>query len=123
MNSSIQVSNKLFGKSPNRSLTWEIIYMRLPTSILLPCLWVLVTRSELLHWEFLIFSTISQLFQLFTSFCKGKFFIEKSRRQFGGKWVGISVTRSGDLLDFWQLFKAFGNNQFAQIFHILREFL
>ena len=34
-----------------------------------------------------------------------------------------SVTRSGDLLDFGQLFKAFGNNQFAQISHILRQFL
>ena len=29
-------------------------------------------------------------------------------------------TRSGDLLDFGQLFKAFGNNKFAQI---LRQFL
>ena len=26
-----------------------------------------------------------------------------------------SVTRLGDLLEFWQLFKAFGNNKFAQI--------
>ena len=25
-------------------------------------------------------------------------------------WVGISVTRLGDLLDFGQVFKAFGNN-------------
>ena len=24
--------------------------------------------------------------------------------------IGISVTRLGDLLDLWQLFKAFGNN-------------
>ena len=31
-----------------------------------------------------------------------------------------SVTRLGDLLDFGQLFKAFGNNKFAQISHILR---
>ena len=42
----------------------------------------------------------------------------------------ISVTRLGDLLDFGQLFKAFGNNWFAQIAHIfsqishiLRQFL
>ena len=35
----------------------------------------------------------------------------------------VSVTRLGDLLDFGQLFKAFGNNQFAQIFHIIRQFL
>ena len=34
-----------------------------------------------------------------------------------------SVTRSGDLLDFGQLLKAFGNNLFAQISHILRQFL
>ena len=34
-----------------------------------------------------------------------------------------SVTRLGDLLDFGQLFKAFGNNYFAQISHILRQFL
>ena len=33
-----------------------------------------------------------------------------------------SVTRLGDLLNFGQLFKACGNNQFAQIYHILRQF-
>ena len=33
-----------------------------------------------------------------------------------------SVTRSGDLLDFGQLFKAFGNNWFAQISHVHRQF-
>ena len=31
-----------------------------------------------------------------------------------------SVTRLGDLLDFGQLFKAFGNNYFAQILQILQ---
>ena len=35
----------------------------------------------------------------------------------------FSVTRLGDLLDFGQLFKAFGNNYFAQIFDILKQFL
>ena len=44
-----------------------------------------------------------------------------------GDWSGAelinSVTRLGDLLDFGQVFKAFGNNQFAQISHILRQFL
>ena len=40
------------------------------------------------------------------------------------KWrAKSSVTRSGDLLDFGQLFKAFGYNLFAQISHILRQFL
>ena len=34
-----------------------------------------------------------------------------------------SVTRLGDVLDFGQVFKAFGNNKFAQISHILRQFL
>ena len=34
-----------------------------------------------------------------------------------------SVTRFGDLLDFGQLFKAFGNNTFAQITYILSQFL
>ena len=33
------------------------------------------------------------------------------------------MTRSGDLFDFGQLFKAFGNNKFAQISHTLRQFL
>ena len=28
----------------------------------------------------------------------------------------------GDFLNFWQLFKACGNNYFAQIAHIFREF-
>ena len=34
-----------------------------------------------------------------------------------------SVTRFGDLLDFGQLFKAFGFNYFAQIAHIFRQIL
>ena len=34
-----------------------------------------------------------------------------------------SVSRLGDLLDFGQLFKVFGTNLFAQISHILRQFL
>ena len=34
-----------------------------------------------------------------------------------------SVTRFGDFLDFGQLFKAFGNNQFAQISYIPRQIL
>ena len=34
-----------------------------------------------------------------------------------------SVTRLGDFLHFGQLFQAFGNNQFAQISDILRQFL
>ena len=38
-------------------------------------------------------------------------------------WIPTSVTRLGDLLDFGQLFKAFGNNYFAQILHIIRQFL
>ena len=33
-----------------------------------------------------------------------------------------SVTRFGNLLDFGQVFKAFGNSKFAQISHILRQF-
>ena len=37
--------------------------------------------------------------------------------------IHSSVTRLGDLLHFGQLFKAFGNNLFAQISHILRQFL
>ena len=36
---------------------------------------------------------------------------------------GRSVTRFGDLFDFGQLFKAYGNNSFAQISHIIRQFL
>ena len=38
-------------------------------------------------------------------------------------WFLVSVTRLGDLLDFGQLFKAFGNIYFAQISHTLRQFL
>ena len=33
-----------------------------------------------------------------------------------------SVTRLGDLLNFGQVFKAFGNNQFISISHIFRQF-
>ena len=36
------------------------------------------------------------------------------------KNIPYSVTRFGDLLDFGQLFKAFGSNYFAKISHILR---
>ena len=35
----------------------------------------------------------------------------------------LNTTRLGGLLDFGQLFKAFGKNQFAQMSQILREFL
>ena len=34
-----------------------------------------------------------------------------------------SATRLGDLLHFGQLFKACGNNYFARIAHIYRQFL
>ena len=34
-----------------------------------------------------------------------------------------SVTRLGNFLHFGKLFKAFGNNEFAQISHMLRQFL
>ena len=37
--------------------------------------------------------------------------------------VGSSVTRFGDFLEFGQLFKAFSNNYFALILHILSQFL
>ena len=37
-------------------------------------------------------------------------------------WFVTSVTRLGDLLDFGQVLKAFGNNQFAKISHILSQF-
>ena len=37
-------------------------------------------------------------------------------------FVSVSVTRLGDLLDFGQVLKAFGNNQFAKISHILSQF-
>ena len=46
-----------------------------------------------------------------------------STTKIGATYSPISVTRSGDLLDFDQLFKAFGNNSFAQISHILKDFL
>ena len=46
--------------------------------------------------------------------------IKKNKRQ---TWYTNSVTRLGDLLDFGQIFKAFGNNLFVQISHILRKFL
>ena len=39
------------------------------------------------------------------------------------KWVSVSVTRFGNFLHFGRLFKAFGNNYFAQISHSLRQFL
>ena len=37
--------------------------------------------------------------------------------------IPVSVTRFGDLLDFGQVFKPFGNNSIAQISHILWQFL
>ena len=38
------------------------------------------------------------------------------------KKVVCSVTRSGDFLHLWQLFKACGNNYFAQIAHSLDNY-
>ena len=46
-----------------------------------------------------------------------------SKRARNKLWPRCSVTRFGDLLDFGQLFKAFSNNSFAQISHILRQYL
>ena len=40
-----------------------------------------------------------------------------------GRYVVPSVTRLGDFLEYGQLFKAFGNNLFAQISLIFRQFL
>ena len=37
--------------------------------------------------------------------------------------IAVSVTSMGDLLDFGQLFKAFGKNLFVQISHIFSQFL
>ena len=37
-------------------------------------------------------------------------------------FIPKSVTRLGDLFDFGQVFKAIGNNKFAQISHILFHF-
>ena len=34
-----------------------------------------------------------------------------------------SVTGLGDLFDFGQVYKAFGSNQFAQISHIIRQYM
>ena len=54
-------------------------------------------------------------------FCKEK---ENSLRTiFNVALDTYSVTRFGDFLHFGQPFKAFGNNNFAQIFYILRQFL
>ena len=44
------------------------------------------------------------------------------KKEFKNGLVG-SVTRLSDLLGFGHLFKAFVNNLFAQIAHILRQFL
>ena len=41
---------------------------------------------------------------------------------FNNASFGSSVTRLGDLLHFGQLFKACGNNSFAQIYHFLGNF-
>ena len=38
-------------------------------------------------------------------------------------YSGASVTRLVNLLEFGQLFKAFGKNKFAQISQILRQYL
>ena len=50
---------------------------------------------------------------------------DNNNQLFDNCWekVASSMTRFGDLLDFGQLFKAFDNNKFTQIFHILRQFL
>ena len=37
--------------------------------------------------------------------------------------MSLMCDKIGDILDFGQLFKAFGNNQFAPIFPILKQLL
>ena len=58
---------------------------------------------------------------LFQKFLRISLFWCNGQTFFGS--IRCSVTRLGDLLDFGQPFKAFGNKQFAQISHILRQFL
>ena len=53
--------------------------------------------------------------------CESGFLNYGINQHFWVPWVGISVTRFGDLLDLWQLFKAIGNNQFSPISPILRQ--
>ena len=58
-------------------------------------------------------------YDLFSLFCWPKTSFENASRMLAID----SMTRFVDLLDFVQLFKAFGNNKFAQISHIFRHFL
>ena len=51
------------------------------------------------------------------------FAMHQFRRSIWVRFLAFSVTRLGDLLDFGQLFKAFGKNYFTQISHILKQFL
>ena len=84
-----------------------------------------------MYHDYVIFANVCRLFsyQLGTSLT----FVFLNQLEFavqpifGAKQISSctknSVTRLGDLLDFGQLFKAFGNNKFAQISHILRQLL
>ena len=67
-------------------------------------------------------------FQFFAPFYNEAAWIPGNIAGNGPTWRKIqtsaifSVTRLGDLLDFGLVFKAFGNNKFVQISHILRQF-
>ena len=64
------------------------------------------------------------MYILFSCICKNEaIYYEQNENDRGHKCATQSVTRLGDLLHFGQLCKACDNNYFAQIAHILRQFL
>ena len=77
------------------------------------------TRARHLLWPQLPRLMMSQVRE-HSTFGEGSLYSQPAGLQF--KRTGTSVTRLGDFLDFGQLYKAFGNNKFAQISHILRHF-
>ena len=72
-----------------------------------------------MNFAFLDFATCSSLTLKFKKFLITS---DKNEEEEDLRLVN-SVTRLGDFLHFGQLFKAYGNNYFAQIAHSCRQFL
>ena len=112
--------------SPNL-VTRDCLPPSLRTCLVQVCIiWVnlLSSRTIYLSKNFAIIHSCSNLWRGIFSFARSSphsLFVEPASSQFCV--AANSVTRLGDLLHFGQPFKAFENNNFAQISYILSQFL
>ena len=80
-------------------------------------------KMSIWNWNLGVYFSIKRLRKSFKWWMKKLYMPPSENLSQCSIYTLSSVTRLGDLLDFRQVSKAFGNNQFAKISHILRQFL